>query len=92
MNHKTLGLALAFSVLSFAALAQSTTTPATSTEVREKMRAACADDVKKFCANIGTEKGAMRTCLDTNTAQLSDSCKAARADRAAAKAAAKPKT
>jgi len=50
------------------------------------MRAACAADVQKFCANIERAKGAMRSCLEAHDAQLSDGCKAARAERAAARA------
>ena len=49
-------------------------------------RAACATDVQKFCANIERAKGAMRACLTAHETQLSDSCKAARAERAAARA------
>ena len=30
------------------------------------MRAACAADVQKFCANIERAKGAMRTCLEAH--------------------------
>jgi len=93
MNFRTVGIALALSVLSFAAVAQSTT-PQNSdaaassdrAEAREKYRAACADDVQKFCANVERAKGAIRSCLETNASQLSDSCKTARADRAAARA------
>ena len=55
-------------------------------EAREKARAACAADVQKFCANIERAKGAMRGCLEAHDAQLSDGCKAARAERAAARA------
>ena len=94
MNCKTVGLALALSVISFAAVAQSTTpqkpgdTPATaSSEAREKYRAACASDIQKYCANVERAKGAMRSCLDANAPQLSDTCKGARAERAAARAA-----
>lgn len=54
-------------------------------EAREKYRAACGADVQKFCANIERAKGAMRSCLETNEAALSPSCKAARAERAAAR-------
>ena len=89
---------LALIVTPMAALAQSAgqspmpaDTPAAVTsearaEAREKMRAACAADVHKFCANIERAKGAMRTCLEANQQQLSDTCKAARAERSALRA------
>ena len=67
MNCKTVGFALALSVISFAAVAQSTTpqkpgdAPSTaSSEARAKYRAACASDIQKFCANVERAKGAMR--------------------------------
>ena len=90
MNRKTIGVALALSMLPLAALAQSTPpqkpagTSSTS-ESREKSRTACAADVQKFCAGIEKAKGATRACLDGNAAQLSDTCKAARTERAAAR-------
>jgi hypothetical protein len=93
MNFRTVGFALALSMLSFTAMAQSTTpqnTDAASSEARaearEKYRAACASDVQKFCANVEQAKGAVRSCLETNASQLSDTCKTARAERAAARA------
>jgi hypothetical protein len=95
MNCKTVGIALALSMLSFAAVAQSTTPQNSDTtassdaraEARAKFRAACAEDVQKFCANVERAKGAMRSCLDSNAPQLSESCTTARAERAAARAA-----
>ena len=87
MNCKTVGIALALSMLSFGAVAQ-TTTPQNNearAEAREKFRAACASDVQKFCGNVDHARGAIRSCLDTNASQLSDACKTARADRAAAR-------
>src|SRR5262249_42209404 len=88
MTCKPVGIALALSMLSFAAVAQ-TIMPQNNdarAEAREKFRAACASDVQKFCANVERAKGAVRSCLDTNESQLSDACKTARADRAAARA------
>jgi len=85
MPLKTYSLALALAALPLTALAQSATAPSTSPE-REKMRAACAADVQKFCANVERGKGAVRTCLNAHQTQLSDDCAAARAERAAAKA------
>ena len=86
MHLKTYGFALALAVLPMTALAQTATPPKATPEMREKMRAACAADVQKFCANIDRVKGAMRSCLEAHDKQLSDGCKAVRAERAAARA------
>jgi len=51
--------------------------PPAVSQRREKLRAACAGDVAKFCA--GLERRAIRNCLRTNAAQLSEGCKAAAA-------------
>jgi hypothetical protein len=85
MSRTSLVLAVSFalSALSGAAQAQDKQ----PSEGREKMRAACAADVQKFCANAEQAKGAVRTCLESNAAQLSEACKAARAQRAAERAA-----
>jgi len=92
MTLKTSGTALLLLLLPVAALAQTAIPPAPSperAEAREKVRAACAADVQKFCASITREKGAMRTCLDTHQNELSPACRAARAERAALRAKAK---
>ena len=95
MHPKKIGAAILFVALPFAALAQSvppsSVTPpeaasAQKSEARAKMRAACRTDVQKFCANIERGKGAMRSCLESHQNDLSASCKAARAERAAARA------
>jgi hypothetical protein len=88
MPLKTLGIgvALALAIAPWSVLAQSPAPTAANAEARQKLRAACAADVQKFCANIERVRGAMRSCLEANEKQLSDSCKAARAERAAAKA------
>ena len=86
MHLKICGFALALAVLPMTALAQGATPPKTTPDMREKMRTACAADVQKFCANIDRVKGAMRSCLEAHDKQLSDGCKAARAERAAARA------
>jgi hypothetical protein len=86
MHMKTIGVALALALLPMTAVAQSAGPQAAAPEAREKMREACAADVQKFCANIERAKGAMRTCLEAHDAQLSTGCKAARAERAAARA------
>ena len=60
------------------------TGPATSSGEsggRTKMRAACAADIEKLCANVERNRDAIRGCLQTNAAQLSDSCKAVFAGR-----------
>jgi hypothetical protein len=86
MHLKTCSIVLALAVLPMTALAQSTTPPQSTSVEREKMREACATDVQKFCANVERAKGAMRSCLEAHQTQLSDGCKAARAERAAARA------
>ncbi len=86
MYIKSIGIALALALSPMAAFAQSAGPQTAVPEAREKARAACAADVQKFCANIERAKGAMRSCLETHETQLSDGCKAARAERAAARA------
>mgnify|MGYP001266258493 CR=1 FL=1 len=48
-----------------------------------KMRAACADDMKRFCANVERSRSAIRACLEANAAQLSEACKSAAAEAVA---------
>ena len=95
MHLKTYAAALMLTLLPATAFAQSATPGAPSQtatpEAREKVRAACATDVEKFCANVERAKGAMRGCLETHETQLSDGCKAARTERATERAAAKAK-
>jgi hypothetical protein len=63
------------------------TAPAADTqEARNKVRAACAADIQKFCASIERAKGAMRSCLEAHENDLTATCKAARAERAAERA------
>jgi multidrug efflux system membrane fusion protein len=52
--------------------------PATAakSEGGAKVRAACAADMQKLCANVERSRDAIRSCLQANTAQLSDGCKA----------------
>ena len=85
MNLRTCGALLMLAALPVTALAQSATPDAAKEEARAKYRAACATDVQKFCANIERAKGAMRACLTSHETQLSETCKAARDERAAAK-------
>jgi len=98
MHRPILAAALALAVLPLAALAQSTapkapaaaptaTAPAADTqEARNKVRTACAADIQKFCANIERARGAMRSCLEAHEKDLTATCKAARAERAAERA------
>jgi hypothetical protein len=84
--YRMLASALLLSCSSAAALAQSAAPAAPSpevTEVRTKVRTACAADVQRLCANIEKVKGAMRACLDQNQASLSTECTSARTERAA---------
>jgi multidrug efflux system membrane fusion protein len=46
---------------------------------RGGIRAACAGDIQKLCANVERSPRAIGACLRTNAAQLSDACKAAAA-------------
>jgi len=56
-------------------------------EARAKVRAACASDVEKFCAGVERGKGGgMRACFAAHESELSAECKAARSERAAARA------
>jgi predicted outer membrane protein len=95
MHRSTLAAVVAIALLPLAALAQSTapkapgaTEPAATDaqEARGKVRTACAGDIQKFCANIERAKGAMRSCLEAHENDLTATCKAARAERAAERA------
>jgi hypothetical protein len=60
---------------------------ASAAEARAKVRSACAADAEKFCAGVERGKGGgMRACFAAHEAQLSAECKAARTERAAARA------
>lgn len=84
-----LAIALAAALLlspltAFAADSTTTTAPAAEQSAapeQGKRWAACADDVKKFCANIERGKGQIRSCLEGHTSELSDSCKQRMAER-----------
>jgi multidrug efflux system membrane fusion protein len=52
---------------------------ATQAEPRGGLRAACAADIEKLCGNVERSRGAIRACLQSNAAKLSESCKAAAA-------------
>ena len=86
MKMKLIATALALGSLSLMAQAQSPT-PQTQTapatpEAMSKFRASCAADVQKFCAMVERGKGQIGKCLVSHTADLSDACKAAVAERA----------
>lgn len=91
LHAKACGVALALIVMPATAFAQSaapSVAPQSQTqmpEARVKVREACAADVQKFCANIERAKGAMRGCLQAHEKDLSDSCRAARIEREAAR-------
>jgi hypothetical protein len=79
---KSATFALAFlSLTSLTALAQDQAAP----PAEGKRSGACAEDVKKFCANVEHGKGQMRACLESHNAELSDGCKTRMAERAKAK-------
>lgn len=86
------GAGLLLLLLPAAALAQSATAPAPAAAspehaaAREKMRAACAADIQKFCTGIERGKGLRRACLVQHQSELSPACQAARAERAALRA------
>jgi hypothetical protein len=81
MRLKVIGAALLCSAGIFAAYVLSA-----PTGMRARMRAACGPDVQKFCVNVERGKHAMRSCLDAHQNDLTDACKAVRAERAAARA------
>jgi multidrug efflux system membrane fusion protein len=62
-----------------AARAPTAPAPASQAEPRGGLRAACAADIEKLCANVERGRGAIRACLQSNAAKLSESCKAATA-------------
>jgi Spy/CpxP family protein refolding chaperone len=90
INRNTIGAAILFVALPIVALAQSAAPPpadaAQKAEGRAKIRAACETDIQKFCANVERGKHAMRSCLESHQNDLFAACKAARAERVAARA------
>jgi len=85
MHLKTYVVALTLAALPILAVAQTAAPDPAKEEARTKFRAACGADVQKFCADVERAKGAMRSCLEAHQTQLSEPCKAARAERAAAR-------
>jgi hypothetical protein len=47
-------------------------------QARAKMRAACASDLQKFCADVERGKGARQACLRSHRKELSPECTSAR--------------
>jgi hypothetical protein len=93
MHRPILAAAAALAMLPLAALAQSTAPQAPAAAPsddhragRSMVRTACATDIQKFCAGIERARGAMRSCLESHEKDLSATCKAARAERAAERA------
>jgi hypothetical protein len=85
LRYSILGAAAALSTLWLPALAQEAAPGAA--EARAKVRSACAADAEKFCPGVERGKGGgMRACFEAHEAQLSAECKAARTERAAARA------
>ena len=87
MPTHTRVVTLVLLLLPAAALAQTPAAPASPqvAEARGKIRVACAADVQKLCPGIERGKGERRTCLQAHETELSEECRAARAERAAAK-------
>jgi hypothetical protein len=93
MPYARTGALLLLSVLSSSALAQAPAAPSVPVspalkEARAKMRAACAGDVGKLCANV-ERGGALGRCLRDHQAELSAECGAARESLRALRAKAK---
>jgi hypothetical protein len=63
-----LGLAATAALLAQPARAQE--------ESSHKLRELCADDYKKYCADVTPGKGAMHTCMQANFDKLSPECRA----------------
>ncbi len=92
MHHTTVGAALLLMALPLSALAQpAAPAPAAAApppaapspalkEARMKMRAACAGDIQKFCANVARGNGARQGCMRAHRAELSPACQAARSE------------
>ena len=90
MHPTKIGAALLVLALPLTALAQTTPPPPSAAiaappspalkEARLKMRAACAADRQKFCANVARGAGALQGCLREHRAELSPECAAARSE------------
>jgi len=52
---------------------------AAKAEPRGNLRTACAADIQKLCADVERSRDAIRACLQTNAAKLSEPCKTAAA-------------
>ena len=81
----------AFAAIAEDAPASAPAAPAGPTPEMKARYEACKADAEKFCAaeiaaRATGPKGAVGKCLDTHMSELSDGCKAARAEFAAEKA------
>jgi hypothetical protein len=89
MRYSILGSVILFAALCGPVLAQDAAGAGSdaAAEARGKVRAACAADAEKFCAGVERGKGGgMRACFAAHESELSADCKAARTERAAARA------
>jgi len=88
MHPPKIGAALLILALPLTALAQTPPPAATPTalpspalkEARHKMRAACAADTQKFCADVVRGSGALQSCMREHRKELSPECAAARSE------------
>jgi len=87
MQHAKICAAVVLVLAPVGALAQSSApaTPSTLTrpspelkQAHRTVRAACAADVQKFCANVERGNGGVRACLREHRTELSADCTAAR--------------
>jgi hypothetical protein len=89
MKYARLAATLLLNLAPFGVLAQTATQPPPTQErsgarspalkqARAKMRAACAADLQKFCADVERGKGARRKCLRSHRTEISPECKSAR--------------
>ena len=56
--------------------------PSAMPDQRGRAYTACAEDVRRFCANAEQSRSAIRACLEANAARVSESCRAAVAEAA----------
>jgi hypothetical protein len=88
MQITRIGAALLFILVPLGVMAQTATPPTTPApspgrspalkQARAKMRAACATDLQKFCADVERGGGARRKCLRSHQTEISSECKSAR--------------